>query len=294
MASHARHPIPTSASSSSAPSSPKVVNFDGVTGISRPPNNTEHWSSYLFENHAQQCRSCSDPYARQKAGKRLCTEGNRLALDVASRLFRKDGQVYSRVRDEGQLVRVEKPAGYDRSWALLKAVERAAKTRQSFLAAASSPEPAVRRTTSSSHHYSSSGGSGSNHHARPVLARTPIEPVTSSSNYTYALPIRQPDYAATWPSATADPYYYYQQPAIAAAAAPSSPGARGSLYEADSARLLDRERREGQMAHLLEVREPSGSSSSSRHAQHRGHHHRRHGSSGGHHHRARPTSVLYF
>jgi len=115
------------------PGSPKV-GFAGVTGISRPSTNEEQWICYYFEAHAVQCDACRDPLRVAKAGRQLCRTGHELAIDVADMLFfrRKDGAVYSRVRDGEREVRVEIPHDYHQTLSLLQALERAVRKGEKF------------------------------------------------------------------------------------------------------------------------------------------------------------------
>ena len=115
------------------PGSPKV-GFAGVTGISRPCSNEEQWICYYFEAHAVQCDACRDPLRVSKAGKQLCRTGHDLAIDVADILLfrRKDGEVYSRVKDGEREVRVEIPHDYQQTLSLLMAINRAVRKGEKF------------------------------------------------------------------------------------------------------------------------------------------------------------------
>lgn len=128
-----RHDSPTGVPSS--PKSPKVGFADGfVTGISRPVNNDEHWTMYYFETHAAKCKSCFDPLVVSKTGKQLCSEGHELAFDVARLIFRrKDGEVYSREKEDHREVRVELPHDYVQTLSLLKAIQRSLKNGEAFI-----------------------------------------------------------------------------------------------------------------------------------------------------------------
>lgn len=121
----------------SVPSSPKAkVGFaDGfVTGVSRPVNNDEHWTLYYFETHAAKCKYCFNPDGVSKKGKQLCSHGHELAVDVARLVFRrKDGEVYSREKEDHREVRVELPHDYVQTMSLLKAIQRSLKTGELFI-----------------------------------------------------------------------------------------------------------------------------------------------------------------
>jgi hypothetical protein len=122
MGGYRRHNSPTGVE----PGSPKV-GFAGVTGISRPNTNEEHWTLYYFEAHAAQCEACQDPLRVSKAGRQLCRTGHELAVDVADLFIyhRKDDKVYSRVKEGEKEVRVEIPHDYEQTLSLLKAINRA-------------------------------------------------------------------------------------------------------------------------------------------------------------------------
>ncbi|KAF2098226.1 hypothetical protein NA57DRAFT_77018 [Rhizodiscina lignyota] len=276
---------PSSAPSSapSSPSSPKQVNFAGKTGVTdvlRAASTKEHWTFYEFERHAAECRSCADPYARYKAGKRLCRDGNMFAADVDTYIYCKEGKVYSRVRDNGQKVRVEIPSGYDRTSSLLKAIERGSKSRHPFLSAEKPKEqpasPRDQAPVSPRGHHSPNlervvpvMASPRVHHS-PTMER--VVPVPVSRRYSTTLPARQPvqppqPYA--YPESLDWRYPYAQRPFYEADEGAST---RGSLYETDIALMQERERREAAIAYNLEVREPARHiSSGSRH--HRPHRH---------------------
>jgi hypothetical protein len=119
----------------SSPKSPKVGFADGfVTGISRPMTNEEHWILYYFETHAAKCKSCFDPLVVSKTGKRLCSEGHERAVEVARLIFRrKDGEVYSREKEDHKEVRVELPHDYIQTLSLLKAIQRSLKNGERFI-----------------------------------------------------------------------------------------------------------------------------------------------------------------
>jgi hypothetical protein len=131
-----RHNSPTGVHSRSPKNS--KVGFAGVTGISRPLTNDEHWALYYFEAHAGSCQSCHDPLKVSRSGKKLCDDGHRLAIDVANQIFRRnDGEVYSRTRDGEQEVRVEIPHGYTQTLSLLDAIQRSIRHGERFVKPAS-------------------------------------------------------------------------------------------------------------------------------------------------------------
>lgn len=109
--------------------SPRGVHFPSttslVTSYSRPLTSTEAWSLYYFETHARNCSKCFDPYARQTAGKNLCTRGSALAQDTALHVKQgSDSHVYSTQSDRSKSDRVEVPPGYDSTRSLLKALRK--------------------------------------------------------------------------------------------------------------------------------------------------------------------------
>ncbi|KIW04283.1 uncharacterized protein PV09_04580 [Verruconis gallopava] len=126
---HQRHDSPLGVE----PGSPKV-GFAGVTGVSRPMENDEHWTLYYFEAHAALCEMCHNPLRVSREGKQLCHIGYELAIDVADILVyrRKDDKVYSRVRDGEREVRVEIPCNYEQTLSLLKAINRAIREGEKF------------------------------------------------------------------------------------------------------------------------------------------------------------------
>jgi len=129
MGAFRRHNSPTGVEPTSA-----KVGFAGVTGISRPVSNEEHWSLYYFEAHAVQCEACRNPLTVSKEGRQLCDEGHRLAIDVAEFLvyLHKDGEVYSRVKEGEKEVRVEVPHDYSQTISLLRAINRATRRGEKF------------------------------------------------------------------------------------------------------------------------------------------------------------------
>lgn len=257
--------------SSSSPSSPKCVNFGGVTGVSRQVTNHEHWSIYTFECHAAECPSCTDAYMRYKGGKKLCIEGDWLAKNVCSQLYRKDGQIYCRFKEDGQKVRVEMPNGYESCKSLLKAVEKAARHRNPFLTTEkrSDPQPSQREPRMPS--ISARG------RPQPILPTTVSTSNSLSARTDHsASTMRQfisvtPADLQDWHVPTSASDLAVKPPRYTTTASSSAAGKRGSLYDADIARLFTEE----QPTYNLEVREPS--------RKHSGHHRRR-----------RPASGIFF
>lgn len=254
MTSYFPERAPSSTSSSSTPSSPKAVNFAGVSGVSRPVTHEEQWACYYFELHAYECNSCRSPYERYKAGKRLCSEGNRLAAAMSGLLYRKDGQVYSRVKENGRMPRVEKPAQYDCSWSLLKAIEKGAKHQRPFLSAQKSEKS--RTHTESGTRDRKDSLSPRTQQARPVSARKPSAPAETYARMPeYTLPLRQvhttpvlDPYTAVQSTLQYNPFAYQEYEA-------AEPTNRGSLYETELARIIQRDERESRNAYKLDVPE---------------------------------------
>jgi hypothetical protein len=277
-----RAPSDQSSSTPSSPSSPKMVNFAGVTGMSRAATNEEQWAFYAFEAHAADCRSCEDPYTRYRANKRLCREGNKLALIIDRLVYCKDSKVYSRVREDGQKVNVEIPPGYDRTSSLLKAVEKGSRNKHKFLSFEKSTEHT--HASREQPHLSARGHSppkaerivphttSARGHHSPTMER--IAPVhTTTIPYT-ALPIRQPvQLPELNPFAEAAAWEYHVPMARRYTAPAESTSKRGSLYETDILRMMARDQREGQLGYKLEVREPTRHHSVSSRS---GHHRHRH------------------
>jgi hypothetical protein len=128
MPGYQRHASPTGVE----PGNPKV-SFAGVTEISRPVTNDEHWTLYYFEAHAAQCDACQDPLRVARAGRQLCRTGHELAIDVADLIYRrKYDKVYSRVKDGEREVRVEIPHDYEQTLSLLQAISRAVRKGEKF------------------------------------------------------------------------------------------------------------------------------------------------------------------
>lgn len=230
-----------SSANSSTPSSPKAVQFAGVAGVSRPATTDEHWACYYYEQHAADCRSCREPYVRYKAGKKLCRDGNKLAATISHHLYQKDGDVYSRIKEEGQKPRVEKPSGYDRSWLLLKAIEKGLKHGRPFLASEK------QASSESKKHDRRDSLSPRDHHVRPVYARKPVESY-EERRPEYALPLRQVQTEPELYTNQPNPFQYQQYDHNAN---------RGSLYDTELARMIEREQQEAQMGYKMEIREPT-------------------------------------
>jgi hypothetical protein len=123
-----------------------------ISGFSRPPTATEHWTLYYWETHAMTCKTCgaAAPATRSKGTFRwrdtktdakLCDEGTELARDVEDLdLESENGAAYSHdendVEDEGiahkirrgslgrrgskSKIRVEVPHNYKHCWRLIK------------------------------------------------------------------------------------------------------------------------------------------------------------------------------
>ncbi|KAK4549461.1 hypothetical protein LTR36_006458 [Oleoguttula mirabilis] len=110
----------------SSPGSPKAVHFATLEKAKpRALTPTEAWSLYHFEAHAGQCRDCYGPLEVHQQGRRLCATGHGLAQDVAEHVYRQDGVVYSRKKDNHKLVRVDMPHNYPQLSQLLKTMDRA-------------------------------------------------------------------------------------------------------------------------------------------------------------------------
>ena len=109
----------------------RVVGFmkDPVQSVSRPVNNTESWALYNFEMHARKCVYCHDPYEVHRNHDQLCEHGHRLAQDVASYIYNKEGKPFSTKEEDNKIVQVEIPSGYGEVSSLLRAVERSLRHR---------------------------------------------------------------------------------------------------------------------------------------------------------------------
>lgn len=225
-----RHSSPVSVSSRSSKASNAGVAFAGVTGVSRPLSNDEHWSLYYFEAHAAQCDSCYKPLEVSRSGKKLCDEGHQLAIDVAAMIFRRsDGEVYSRVRDGEQEVRVEIPHGYDQTLSLLKAIQRALKNGQRFV----KPES----------------------HDRTYLvgSRRPTEKV----KHDRAMPVKPTSSSAKpYDTITVEPTLSARRPRHQQHDSRRD-SKRGSLYGIDMGELERAEQRDQKLRYNLEVRAPT-------------------------------------
>jgi hypothetical protein len=228
-----RHNSPTGVSPKNS-----RVDFAGVTGISRPVNNEEHWTLYYFEVHAAQCRSCEDPLEVSRSGRQLCDEGHQLATDVAELIFRrKDGKVYSRTKDGEQEVCVEIPHGYDQTFSLLRAIQRSLKKKERFL------------HRSHDKHY-------------PIASRIPTDHKVKretrdqqrSIEDTKTSPKPQFDTVIVQPSSPRRPRRRSPEPQHESSKDRSR---RGSLYGMDMGELEKDERREQRLRYNLEVRQPS-------------------------------------
>lgn len=106
-----------------APASPKAVTFAPAALVklnAREPNNAEAWSLYHYEGHAARCIDCHNPLE----GRRPCATGQAYARDVAEQVFRKDGEVYSRQKENDKFVRVRVPNEYTQLPQLLRLMER--------------------------------------------------------------------------------------------------------------------------------------------------------------------------
>jgi len=219
-----RHDSPTGVPSRSPKGS--RVGFAGVTGISRPLSNDEHWSLYYFEAHAAKCSSCFDPLKVSRSGKKLCDKGHQLAIEVASLIFHKDGKCYSHTRDGEQEVRVEVPHGYDQTSSLLKAIQRAIRHGERFVKPHS--------------------------HDRTYLvqSRLPTDHVKhdrkeEQPSKTYETVVVEPSSPPRRPRRDREPQDS------------ETNSKRGSLYGLDMGELERMEKREQKLRYILEERQPS-------------------------------------
>jgi hypothetical protein len=113
----------------SSPGSPKAVRFEPSTKAkARALTLTEAWSLYHFETHARQCTHCYNPNDALREGRRLCATGDSLAQDVAEHVYRVEGNIYSRTKENHKLVQVELPSQYTQVPQLLRVREKAART----------------------------------------------------------------------------------------------------------------------------------------------------------------------
>jgi hypothetical protein len=221
-----------------------------VTGISRPLTNTEDWTLYYFEDHAQSCPACHNPYKVHKASKQLCDQGHQLAVDVADLLFRLrlDGEVYSRTQNESQEVRVEIPCKYLQVAQLFKAIQRSGR---GFL----------KQTPSYDKHYYVGPRLAA---ARsPDAARRPAAPAAASN--THKVRVVEPSLPTTTTSRSSQHHHSPRRSGSSQRHHAELPVKvkRGSLYETDLLALEEARQRESRFQYTLEVREPS---SSRRHA----------------------------
>ncbi|KAH6629150.1 hypothetical protein C7974DRAFT_182040 [Boeremia exigua] len=132
MPSISRHAMPTVVHSKPVPSKKgRAVEFnkDPVQSVMRPVTVTESWALYDFEMHAHKCAYCHDPYEVHRNHEKLCELGHRLAQDVASYIYNKEGRIYSTKEEENKIVQVEIPSGYVEVSSLLKAIERSLRHR---------------------------------------------------------------------------------------------------------------------------------------------------------------------
>ncbi|KAF9697889.1 hypothetical protein EKO04_004492 [Ascochyta lentis] len=125
------HTMPTVVHAKPVSSRKERVVFmkDPVQSVSRPVNNTESWALYNFEMHARKCAYCHDPYEVHRNHEQLCEHGHRLAQEVASYIYNKEGRSFSTKEEENKTVQVEIPSGYVEVSGLLKAVERSLRHR---------------------------------------------------------------------------------------------------------------------------------------------------------------------
>lgn len=113
----------------SSPTSPKAVRFAPFAKAEpRELTQGEAWSLYHFESHARRCRYCYNPLDVATEGRKLCDQGFDLAQDVAEHVYRADGVVYSRKKDNYKLVEVELPSDYSQVRQLLRWHERLSKS----------------------------------------------------------------------------------------------------------------------------------------------------------------------
>ncbi|KAF2624612.1 hypothetical protein BU25DRAFT_413510 [Macroventuria anomochaeta] len=127
MPSVSRHVMPTVIHSKPVSSKKeRVVGFmkDPVQSVSRPVHNTESWALYNFEMHARKCAYCHDPYEVHRSHDQLCELGHRLAQNVASYIYNKEGKSFSTKEEDNKIVQVEIPSGYIEVSGLLRAIER--------------------------------------------------------------------------------------------------------------------------------------------------------------------------
>jgi hypothetical protein len=97
--------------------------------IARPVNTSESWALYYFETHARKCAYCHNPYEVHRNHENLCEIGHRLAQEIASHLYSKEGTIYSTKEEANRIVQVEIPSGYVEISGLFKAIERSLRHR---------------------------------------------------------------------------------------------------------------------------------------------------------------------
>lgn len=130
MPSVSRYDMPTVIHSKPTSKRERVVFMkDPVQSVSRPVNNTESWALHHFEMHARKCAYCHDPYEVHRSHEQLCEHGHRLAQDVASYIYNKEGKSFSTKAEDNKVVQVEIPSGYVEVSGLLRAVERSLRHR---------------------------------------------------------------------------------------------------------------------------------------------------------------------
>lgn len=113
-----------------APKKERVLfKSDPVQSVSRPISNAESWALYDFEMHARKCAYCHDPYEVHRNHEQLCELGHRLAQDVASYIYSKEGKTFSTQEEDHKIVQVEIPSSYIQVGGLLRAIERSLRHR---------------------------------------------------------------------------------------------------------------------------------------------------------------------
>ncbi|KAK5125029.1 hypothetical protein LTR85_001220 [Meristemomyces frigidus] len=225
--------------SPSSPGSPKAVRFASATLEKAQPrklSQTEAWSLYHFETHAQQCADCYNPLEVHREGRRLCATGHGLAQDVAEHVYHKDGIVYSRKKDNHKLVRVDMPHGYAQLAQLLKTMDRAIRSAPRTVPIVSYdrtyPVPARRTAPEPEDDYEEE--------RREIViepASTPSRPKSKHRTTRYSTVVLEENVEAVTSSSRKE--------------------RRGSLYYDD----MQRQRKE---AYKVEIREPERSSKESR------------------------------
>lgn len=99
---------------------------DPVFATSRTLNDEENWVVRTFEEHAQKCIYCRNPYEVYMNHSFLCQVGHSEAQRVASLMFYQsnDFNVYSTTEERGRMCRLEFPQDYGQVWGLLQAIEQ--------------------------------------------------------------------------------------------------------------------------------------------------------------------------